>query len=338
MRIAIVGMGGHIGTGVARLLDAEPNRMLGIDMEPPRRRIARAQFHRVAPHDVAERRRLLVGFDPEVIVHAGVYEPHARSNPFAAETRSRDASRSLLEAAPDCGSLRQVVLRSSTDVYGRRRGGPSLIDETAPLRPTSRFGRIAAEAEAAAQTLAGSGTEPTVCVLRFAPIVGPYIPSPLGRYLRLPMVPVGMPFEGPLQLCHIDDAHRAFAAAVSSGAGGAFNIAGAGAVSGSEAARIGRRVPLPVWGPGWLVSRALTALAGAPLPEHCAEALTRGQTVDVGKARRGLGFTAARSTRDCVEDLYRWAAVVRHEPHRSTLDGAAPQPAAHAEARPGGAA
>ncbi len=307
-----MGMGGHIGTGVALRLDTDPRvQMLGIDMEPPRRRIKRAVFHRVASGDLSRRKRLLVDFDPEVIVHAGIYEPHARSNPRDAEVRTRAASRSVVGAAPDCPSLRKLVLRSGTDVYGRRRGGSGPICEDALIRPTSRFGRILADAEASAEQLLECRPDVQLTVLRFAPIVGPYIPSPLGRYLRLPVVPVAALSEGPLQLCHIHDAHTAFALAVRSDAQGAYNISGNGTIKGSQAARIGKRVFLPVFGPGWKLARAATALLGAPLPEHSAEALTRGQIVDNSAAGRDLGFVATFSTRECIKDLYNWAAVVR---------------------------
>lgn len=320
MRIAIVGMGGDIGTGVALRFDKDrETSMLGIDMEPPRRRIRRAIFHRVDPTDVEERTRLLVDFDPEVIIHAGIYEPHSRSNPRDAEIRTRAATRSVFRGALDCPSLRQIVMRSSTDVYGRSDGGvrPAL-QLGADLVPHSRFGRMMADAEGQAADFNEQRPDVAVTALRFAPIVGPYIPSPLGRYLRLPVVPTGpLFFEGKLQLVHIDDVHDAFAAAVRAGVGGAFNIAGEGTIRGSEAARIGRRPFVPTWGPGWFVARAATAILGAPLPEHSIESLTRGQSVSTESAEREIDFVASRSTRDCIEDLYNWESVVRLEVDRS---------------------
>ncbi|MBT5138639.1 MAG: NAD-dependent epimerase/dehydratase family protein [Acidimicrobiaceae bacterium] len=320
MRIAIVGMGGDIGTGVALRFDKDrETSMLGIDMEPPRRRIRRAIFHRVDPADVEERTRLLVDFDPEFIIHAGIYEPHSRSNPHDAEIRTRAATRSVFRAARGCPSLRQIVMRSSTDVYGRSNVGanPQAVLGT-DLQPHSRFGQMMADAEDVAVDFSKQRPDIGVTALRFAPIVGPYIPSPLGRYLRLPFVPTGpLFFEGKFQLVHIDDVHEAFVAAVRARAGGAFNIAGEGTVRGSEAARIGRRPFIPTWGPGWLVARAATAMFGAPLSEHSIESLTHGQAVSTEAAKRELSFVPAHSTRECIEDLYNWESVVRLEVDRS---------------------
>lgn len=317
MRIAIVGMGGDIGTGVALRFHGDPAvSMLGLDMEPPRRRIRRTEFHRVEPTEVETRTRLLREFDPEVLIHLGIYEPHSRSNPVSAEIRTRAATRSVFQAALDCPSLEHVVMRSGIDVYGSRRGSHEVPDESAPLAPTSRFGRMLVDAEAEAQAFRKQRESIPVTVLRFAPIVGPYIPSPLGRYLRLPVVPVGLPFEGPVQLVHIDDVHDAVPAAVRARVDGAFNIVGEGTITGSKAARVGRRLIMPVWGPGWRVARMITAALGSPLPEHSAEALQRGQTADGTLARSELDFTPARSTRACVEDLYNWESVVHLEVDR----------------------
>jgi len=317
MRIAIVGMGGDIGTGVALRFHRDPEvSMLGIDMEPPRRRIRRTEFHRVDPTEVEARTLLLREFDPHVLIHLGIYEPHSRSNPVSAEIRTRAATRSVFQAALDCPSLEHVVMRSGIDVYGSRRRTREVADETTPLAPTSRFGRMLADAETAARTFQTQRPDIPVTILRFAPIVGPYIPSPLGRYLRLPVVPVGLPFEGPVQLVHIDDVHDGVAAAVRARKDGAFNIVGDGTITGSKAARIGRRLILPVWGPGWRVARIVTAALGSPLPEHSAEALQRGQTADGTKARTELDFMPARSTRACVEDLYNWESVVHLEVDR----------------------
>jgi UDP-glucose 4-epimerase len=313
MRCLIVGMGGDIGTGVALRIDSDPSvELMGIDMEPPRRWLPRARFHRVHPEDVELRTRLIRAFDPEVIIHLGIYEPHSRSNPHDATVRTRAATRSVFAAAPDCPSLRKVVMRSGIEVYGRGRGTPLRPDERAPRVPTSGFGRSLSEAEDVANEFSAVTGVP-LTILRFAPIVGPYIPSPLGRLLRLPVVPFAAPVDGPIQLTHIDDVHDAVAAAARSEVAGVFNVVGDGAVTGSQAARIGGRLIVPVFGPGWFFARAVTAALGSPLPEHVLEAMRRGQTANGALVGEALGFVPARTTRDCVTDLYEWASIVRLE-------------------------
>ncbi len=311
MRIVITGMGGAIGTGIAQKLERDPdNEILGVDMVPPRRHLRRSEFHLVRPGEVAVRTRLIRDFDPEVIIHMGVYEPHARSNPVDSTRRTRAVTRSVFHAGLDCGSLRHVVVRSGIEVYGREHGTALRPDEEAPINPTTRFGRALAEVEESARAFSSLRDIP-VTVLRFAPIVGPYIPSPLGRYLRLPVVPVAATSDAPIQLIHIDDVHDATVAAVRERIGGVFNIVGEGAVTGSQAARLGKRLVMPVWGPGWNVSKLVTAVFGAPLPDHTIEAMSRGQTADGSKAHTSLDFVPGRTTRECVEDLYEWASIIR---------------------------
>jgi len=314
MRVAITGVGGMIGTGAAMLLDRDPDiEMLGVDMDPPRRRIQHLDFHWVPPEDLEQQEQLLIDFDPEVILHLGIYEPHSRSNPHVGTMRTRASTRAVFRAALECQSLRQVVVRSGIEVYGRSRRTPLRPDETTAIKPTTRFGRSLAEVESSASAFAAS-CDVTVTVLRFAPIIGPYIPSPLGRFLRLPVVPFAAPIDGPIQLVHIEDVHAALVAAVHRRVGGTFNIVGEGAVTGSQAAAIGGRIPLPVFGPGWLLARAVTASLGAPLPQHSLEAMQRGQTADSTKARTILDFTPSYSTRDCVEGLYEWVRIERITP------------------------
>lgn len=319
MRVAITGIGGDIGTGVALRLDRDPAyEVIGTDIEPPRRRLINTVFYRVEPDDMASRARLIREFDPHVIVHLGVYEPHARSNPAAATTRTRATTASVFAAAADCPSLQRVVIRSSVSIYGRGRRSALRPDESSPLKPTSRFGRSLLEVERmASEFQRQSGVE--ITNLRFAPIVGPYISSALGRYLRLPIVPFSAPVDAPLQLVHIDDVHEAIVTAIRSKVSGNFNIVGEGAVTAVQAAQFGHRIPVPVIGPGWLVARAFSAIQGAPLPDHMVEAMTRGLTADASKAKRELGFVPVHTTKDCATSLFNWASIIELPVERETV-------------------
>ncbi|MEZ5140549.1 MAG: hypothetical protein R2711_17775 [Acidimicrobiales bacterium] len=147
-----------------------------------------------------------------------------------------------------------------------------------------------------------------VTALRLGPIVGPSIPSPLGRYLRLPAVAVDPLSELPFSLLHQEDACQAMVAAARVGHDGPLNVVGAGAVTATQAVLMGRRIPVPVVGPGWRVAAAAAELLGAPLPPHCQELLTRGCTADGALARTVLGIDP-RTTHEVVAQLYRWDEV-----------------------------
>jgi UDP-glucose 4-epimerase len=149
-----------------------------------------------------------------------------------------------------------------------------------------------------------------VTSLRFAPLVGPHFPSPLGRYLRLPLVPVSGLSDLPFALLHQEDAASAIVAAIDHGPDGPVNVVAPGAVTASQAVRLGGRIPLPVVGPGWILARVAAEVFGAPLPDHIQELLTRGRVADGGRAESLLGVSALRSTPEVVKELFDWASVV----------------------------
>lgn len=320
MRVLITGMGGELGTRVTNLLEDNPRvtEILGLDVHPPRRRITRVDFHRVEPGDRRKAVRLVRDFDPEVLVHLGVYEPNAWSEPTPARLDTAASAVSVLGAASACPSLQAIVVRSGIEVYGRRRGAPTRPDESAPVDPTSPFGVSLAHVEQVAAD-AGRAAGVPVTAVRLATVVGPSFPSPLGRYLRLPVVPVDPLRELPFSLVHQEDAAHAVIAAAARRHHGPLNVVGPGAVVASQAALLGGHVPVPVFGPGWLLARAVAELLGAPLPAHTRELLVRGRTAAGAQACEVLGIEP-RPTRDVVEQLHRWDAVERPAPvDRSAL-------------------
>ena len=79
-------------------------------------------------------------------------------------------------------------MRSGVEVYGRARGSLTRPDESAPVAPTSQFGRNLAAVEATANAI-GQRIGVPVAAVRLGAVVGPHVPSPLGRLLRMPAVP-----------------------------------------------------------------------------------------------------------------------------------------------------
>ncbi|MGZ6983008.1 MAG: NAD-dependent epimerase/dehydratase family protein, partial [Ilumatobacteraceae bacterium] len=74
-RVLVSGMGGELGSLVASLLEAEAwvGSILGIDVDPPRRRLHRSEFHLIDPRDRQRIVDLVVPFDPHVLVHLAVW-------------------------------------------------------------------------------------------------------------------------------------------------------------------------------------------------------------------------------------------------------------------------
>lgn len=312
MRVLITGMGGELGTRVTNLIEADPTvtDILGMDLFPPRRRIFRSEFHRVEPGDRRKAVRLVRDFDPEVVLHLGIFEPHSRTTPTEARLGTRASAVSVLGAAATCPSLQTIVVRSGIEVYGRRRGAPTRPDEAAEVDPTSPFGASMALVEQVAVE-AGQVAGVPVTLVRLAPIVGPNIPSPIGRYLRLPVVAVDPISELPFSLVHQDDACDALVSAAGARHDGPLNVVGPGAVTASQAVRMGGRIPWPVFGrPAWQAAAMWAELQGAPLPPHARELLVRGGTADGTWGQEVLGIEP-RPTHEVVRQLYGWDTVAR---------------------------
>jgi len=305
-------MGGELGSRVASLLEDEPwvGSLEGIDADPPRRRLRRAVFHRIVPGQHDRTVDTVTKFDPHIVVHIAVWEPDVRANTAAARRLTDDAATSILGAAAECPSLESIVVRSGIEIYGRERNAVSRPTEREARQPTSDYGRMVDDIERTARAL-GRRVGVSVGKLRLATVLGPHVPSALGRVLRMPAVPFSVLADPPFAVIHQNDAAEAFVAAAKIRLDEPLNIVSPGAITAFQAIRRGGRLPVPLVGPEWAVARALTWAGGAPIPDHVQEMLHRGRLADGTRAREVLGFAPHRTTSDVIDELYRWPSVVR---------------------------
>jgi UDP-glucose 4-epimerase len=310
MRVLVTGMGGELGTRVAQLLEEHDDvtEIAGCDLWPPRRRLRRSEFRRIDPRDHDKMTEFVREFAPDAVIHYGVYEPDSRLGGREAAEVSEACTVHVLTAAAETGRLERVAVRSGLEVYGRGRGRPVVPAEDALLSPTTPYGRTCLEVETLAATLVRRLGIP-VAALRLAPVVGSHVPSPLGRLLRLPLVPVPALADPAFVLLHQEDAARAMVEAVRREVDGPVNVVGRGAASPWQAVRLGGRIPVPVWGPGWAAARRAAELAGAPVPPHVLELMRKGRAGDGSRARDVLALDGVRSTIDVCTELYEWGTV-----------------------------
>jgi UDP-glucose 4-epimerase len=311
-RVLVSGMGGELGSLVASLLEAEPwvGSILGIDVDPPRRRLRRSEFHLIEPSNRDRIVDVVTRFDPHVLVHLAVWEPDARAGTRLAKRLTAEATTSFFAAAAECPSLQSIVVRSGIEIYGRGRGALTRPDEEAPTNPTSEYGRMVFDIEANAQRV-GRRVGVAVGALRLAPVLGPHVPSPLGRVLRQPVVPFSVLADPPFVVTLDSEAAHAFVAAAERPFEGPLNVVAPGAISTMQAIRRGRRLPLPLLGPEWRVARQISHLLGAPVPEHVMELIHRGRLADGSRLRQVLGLTSRVTTHEVIDRLFKWEAIVR---------------------------
>ena len=310
-RILITGMGGELGTRVAQLIEQRSwaDDVMGVDFVPPRRRLRRTEFRRIDPRDRDRLAAFVQDYAPTVVAHFGVYEPASRMTPGSADERTLLCTIATLSAAARAGKLEYVVLRSGLEVYGPRTARVSVPDEDVVPVPRTPYGRSLLKVEGIAKGVA-LHSNVRVCALRYAPVVGSHVPSPLGRLLRLPVVPVSAFSDPPFSLLHPDDAAAAMVAAIEQRVDGPCNVVGPGAATPWQAARLGGRIPLPVpprmWGG---VARA-TEIAGAAIAPHVVELIRNGCTGDDSRAREVLHLSNLAPTQDVLRELFEWADVV----------------------------
>ena len=305
-------MGGELGSLVAAKLEAEPwvGALVGIDVDPPRRRLRKAEFHLLQPSQRDRIVEVVTKFNPHVVINLSVWEPDARAGLAHARKFTADAATAIIGAAAECPALEGMVVRSGIEVYGRERNAPTRPNESAPLHPTSEYGHMLADIERQAREV-GRRVGIAVGKLRLAPVLGKHVPSPLGRLLRQPLVPYSMLADSPFAVIEDGDAARAFVAAAARRLDEPVNVVAPGAITTLQAILRGRRVPLPLVGPEWRIVSRLSHMLGVPVPDHVVELMHRGRLADGSKALEALGFAPTLSTPEVIDHLYAWESVVR---------------------------
>ena len=246
-RVLVSGMGGDLGSRVAVALEDEPwvGELVGIDVDPPRRRLHRADFHLIAPVEHDRIVETITAFNPHVVVHISVWEPHSRANPATARELTDDSATSILGAAAECRALESLIVRSGIEIYGRAHGAPTRPDESADVDPTCEYGEMLAGIEHTANAI-GARIGVSVGAIRMASVLGPHVPSPLGRVLRMPAVPFSVLADPPFAVVEDAVVARAFVAAAERRLAEPVNVVANGAITALQAARRGRRIPLPL--------------------------------------------------------------------------------------------
>ncbi len=113
----------------------------------------------------------------------------------------------LLGGCQKCPTVRRVVVRSSTSVYGSAPRDPAVFTETTPPKslPARRLREGRQRGRGYVRAFARRRPDVAVCVLRFANILGPEADSPLAEYFSLPVLPTVLGHDPRLQFVHEDD-------------------------------------------------------------------------------------------------------------------------------------
>lgn len=281
--------------------DPEIERIIGVDINPPRPdarpHLAHAEFVRA---DI--RNPLIAGLlnqaRVDTVVHTAL-NTGAVIGRSGAQEQTITGTMQLLAACQRSETVRHVVIKSTTAVYGASARDPAVFTEEmhAVGQAARGYAHDAVEVENHIRGFIRRRPDIAVTVLRLGNIVGAGIDTALTRYLSMPVVPSPLGFDPRLQLLYESDAVESLAVATLRHRPGVYNVAGDGVLMLSQALRRVGRWRLPVPGPALSLIGGLVRNVGVlEVSAEQSSYLNYGRIVDTSRLRTELGFTPRYST------------------------------------------
>jgi len=288
------------------------NHVIAVDAIAPSkdllRRMGRAEFVRADIRNPFIAKVIRNG-DVDTVVHAAAasYAPRSGGRAALKELNVMGAIQ-LFAACQKAPSVRRVVLKSTSEVYGSSSRDPVLFTESSSRHrpPGDGFARDSIDIEGYARGLGRRRTDIAVTILRLANMIGPAMDTALSRYLAGPVVPTIVGHDARLQLLHEQDALGALERATMAGKAGTYNIGASGIIMMSQAIRRSGRIPLPVPRSAlWAVDSLRRATRYTELDREQLDYLSHGRVMDTTRMRNDLGYSPKWTTAEAFDDYVR---------------------------------
>lgn len=247
--------------------------------------------------------------DVDTVVHAAAasYAPRSGGRAALKEFNVMGAIQ-LFAACQKAPSVRRVVLKSTSEVYGASSRDPVMFTEDSGARrpPGDGFARDSIDIEGYARGLARRRPDIAVTILRLANMIGPAMDSALSRYLAGPVVPSVVGHDARLQLLHEQDALGALERATVAGRAGTFNVGASGIIMMSQAIHRSGRVRFPVPRSALAIVDSLNrATRAQELDREQLNYLSYGRVMDTSRMRQDLGYSPKWTTVEAFDDYVR---------------------------------
>ncbi|WP_422742314.1 SDR family oxidoreductase [Mycobacterium sp. WMMD1722] len=303
-------LGGYLTARLAQnpLID----HVIAVDAVAPSkdmlRRMGRAEFVRADIRNPFIAKVIRNG-NVDTVVHAAAasYAPRAGGRATLKELNVMGAIQ-LFAACQKAPSVRRVVVKSTSEVYGSSPHDPVLFTEDSSARrpPAEGFARDSMDIEGYVRGLGRRRADIAVTILRLANMIGPAMDTALSRYLAGPVVPTVLGQDARLQLLHEQDALGALERATVAGKAGTFNVGAAGIIMMSQAIRRSGRIALPVPRSAlWAVDSLRRATRYTELDREQMNYLSYGRVMDTTRMREVLGYNPKWTTAEAFDDYVR---------------------------------
>ncbi|GAA5144863.1 NAD-dependent epimerase/dehydratase family protein [Nocardioides marinquilinus] len=308
--VLVTGVSRDLGRRCARAIAEHPSvrRVIGVDVVPPRGDAGDVSFVRADIRNPVIA-KVIAKEDVDTVVHMSVIAtPGSAGGRAAMKELNVIGTMQLLAACQKSPAVRDLVVKSTTTVYGASNRDPAMFTENMDPRgkPRSGYAKDVAEIEGYVRGFARRRSDCRVTMLRCANVIGPHVASPLTSYFRLPVIPTVAGFDARLQFLHEDDLRAVLTHAAVTDVPGTFNVAGDGILMLSQAVRRLQRPSVKLPGPA--VGSLGSVLRSARLADFSPEQqgfLTYGRGVDTTLMRSTLGFEPQYTTAEAFADFAR---------------------------------
>jgi UDP-glucose 4-epimerase len=246
-KVLITGVAGPAGRALATRL-AGRVEVCGVDVAEWRGvrsgiRVHRVDLRKRKFEDVVRTER------PDAVVHMGFVRHFEQGERVRHDVNVR-GTKQLLDHCVKYG-VEQVVVVSSSAVYGAFAENPYGIDEDFPLSASRSYPEIRdqVEVDTLASAFIWQHADVRTAVLRPVNMLGPTSQSMMASYLRMPRVPTVLGFDPMVQFIAEEDLVEALVLALRCRLQGVFNVEGSGQVPLRTAIEAVGAIEWPVPGP-----------------------------------------------------------------------------------------
>jgi UDP-glucose 4-epimerase len=238
----------------------------------------------------------------DTVVHLGLATTPASAGGRASMKETNViGTMQLLSACQRSSTVRKLVVRSSTAVYGTSPRDPAVFTEDMEPRASHGLARDVLDIEGYVRGLVRRRPDMVVSVLRFVNFLGLGVDSPAARYFTMAVTPTVVGYDPRIQFVDISDGVEVVRRMIVDDHAGTFNVTGRGAMFVSQCLRRAGRVPVP------MPAQALGLVADfgrGLVPDVSREQrdlLRYGRVVDGTKLERELNWVPRRTTSEAFD-------------------------------------